>query len=48
MPFFVIFFILTFKKVLYKQSKKISLIRQQKSWSQQDVTKKLGISIPVF
>ncbi|WP_309367396.1 helix-turn-helix transcriptional regulator [Sphingobacterium sp.] len=31
-----------------KVGKKIRLIRQQKSWSQQDVAKKLGISIPAF
>ena len=28
--------------------KKIRLLRHQKSWSQQDVAKKLGISIPAF
>lgn len=31
-----------------KVRKKIRLIRQQKDWSQQDVAKKLGISIPAF
>lgn len=28
--------------------KKIRLLRHQKGWSQQDVAKKLGISIPAF
>ncbi|WP_286844589.1 MULTISPECIES: helix-turn-helix domain-containing protein [Sphingobacterium] len=31
-----------------KVGKKIRLLRHQKGWSQQDVAKKLGISIPAF
>ncbi|WP_313264639.1 helix-turn-helix transcriptional regulator [Sphingobacterium sp.] len=31
-----------------KVGKKIRLLRHQKDWSQQDVSKKLGISIPAF
>lgn len=31
-----------------KVGKKIRLLRHQKGWSQQDVSKKLGISIPAF
>jgi len=50
MPFFISFFrILTLKKFkMNKLGKKIRLLRYQKGWSQQDVAKKLEISVPAF
>lgn len=35
-------------KLMQTLGKKIRLLRHQKSWSQEDVSKQLGISIPAF